>query len=473
MTTMATTTGETAPLGPALTALAEQLEGRLVLPDDPTYDRDRELWNAVTDRRPAAIARCASLADVQATVRFAADHDALVAVRGGGHNVAGTAGVDGGLVIDLSDMDHVDVDATSRRTSVGGGATWAQVDAATQAHGLATPGGVVSKTGVGGLTLGGGIGWLRRRHGLSCDNLVAATLVAADGTVHHADEDSDPELLWGLRGGGGNFGVVTELTFALHPVGPDVAVALTLYHGDDTAGVLRAFASATANLADEVSSFAICGTVPDEEDFPRELWGEPMALIMAVSAGATDRDQQLVRPFRELAAPMLDLSDTMAFVDVQQAFDGDYPDGARYYWTSLHLPALDDRIIGLVEEWTHRRPSELATVDVWHLGGVMGRVAADATAFGDRRAPYLLGIEANWLDPEDDDANITWARNCMQAFRDVSTGREYLNFPGFLEDREAALRAAHGDDNYRRLAALKRRMDPDNRFRLHQNVPPS
>jgi FAD/FMN-containing dehydrogenase len=432
MTAMTTLTGNTAHIGPALSALADRLERPLLLPNDPAYDQHRALWNAVADRQPAAIARCTSLADVRSTVRFAADHDILVAVRGGGHNVAGTASVDG----------------------------------------LAMPGGVVSKTGVGGLTHGGGIGWLRRRYGLSCDNLVAATLVAADGTVHHVDEGSDPELLWGLRGGGGNFGVVTEFTFALHPVGPDVAVALTLYHGEDTTAVLHAWEGATTDLADEVTSFAICGTVPDEEDFPAELWGQPMVLIMAVATGAMDRDHQLVRPFRELAEPMLDLSDTMPFLDVQKTFDGDYPDGARYYWKSLHLGAIDDRTITLVEEWTRRRPSTLSTVDLWHLGGAVARVASDATAFGNRSAPYLLGIEANWLDESADDANITWARGCMDAFREVSTGREYLNFPGFLEDREAALRAAHGDDNYRRLRALKRRLDPDNRFRLHQNIPP-
>lgn len=223
---------------------------------------------------------------------------------------------------------------------------------------------------------------MRRRYGLSCDNLVAATLVAADGTVHHVDEGSDPELLWGLRGGGGNFGVVTEFTFALHPVGPDVAVALTLYHGDDTTAVLHAWEGATTNLADEVTSFAICGTVPDEEVFPAELWGQPMVLIMAVATGAMDRDHQLVRPLRELAEPMWDLSDTMPFLDVQKTFDGDYPDGARYYWKSLHLGAIDDRTITLVEEWTRRRPCTLSTVDLWHLGGAVARVASDATAFG-------------------------------------------------------------------------------------------
>jgi len=473
MTTATNTTGDTVAIGPALSALADRLHGRIVLPDDPTYDQDRALWNAVVERRPAAIVRCAGTEDVQAGVRFASEHEVRLAVRGGGHNVAGTAGVDRGVVLDLSELDHVEVDPTARLARVGGGATWGQVDAATQVHGLAAPGGVVSKTGVGGLTLGGGIGWLRRGHGLSCDNLVAATLVAADGAVHHVDETTDPELLWGLRGGGGNFGVVTEFTFALHPVGPDVAVALTLYHGDDTAAVLGAWRSATTDLADEVSSFAICGTVPDVADFPSELRGEPMTLIMAVATDATDRDHRSVRPFRELATPILDLSGTMPYVDVQQVFDGDYPDGGRYYWASLHLPTLDDHRIGLVEEWTRRRPSELATVDVWHLGGAMGRVAQDATAFGDRSAPYLLGIEANWLDATQDEDNIAWARNARQAFRAVSTGRPYLNFPGFQEDGEVALRAAHGDASYRRLAALKRRMDPDNLFRLHQNVPPS
>lgn len=473
MATITTLTGDTIALDRAVDDLDRALDGDVLRPRTDGYDDARALWNGMIERRPGLIARCTGVDDVQQAVRFAAAHDLLVAVRGGGHNVAGTAGVDGGLVIDLSAMRDIDVDPQAHRAHAGGGATWAELDAATQTHGLATPGGVVSDTGIGGLTLGGGIGWLRRRHGLSCDNLVAAQIVTADGQVRDVDEQTDAELLWALRGGGGNFGVVTRFDYDLHPVGPEVAVAFVLYHADRTAEILRAYGDYATDLADEVSSFAICGTVPDEEDFPEDIWGEPYVLLMAVAACEVDDGERLLRPLRELGDPLADLSEPMPYVDVQQLLDDDYPVGLRYYWKSLHLPALSDDVIDLAAEWAARRPSPIATLDIWHLGGAMARVPADATAFGDRSAPWLLGVEANWEDPADDDANLAWTRGCVDAFRDASTGREYLNFPGFFEDDNATLRTAYGQANYRRLAELKRRVDPGNLFRLHQNVPPA
>ena len=472
MTAMATLNGEAVHLDGAVDALAADLAGTVIREDDPDYDQARALWNAMTPRRPAAIVRCAGTDDVRAAVRFAADHDLLLAVRGGGHNVAGTAGVDGGLVIDLSAMNDVEVDPAARRARAGGGATLADLDAATQEHGLATPGGVVSETGVGGLTLSGGIGWLRRKHGLTCDNLVAATLVAADGSVHRVDEVHDPELLWGLRGGGGNFGVVTELTYRLHPVGPEIFAAVVVYHADRAEQVLRGYRDWTDQLPDEVSSIVECGSVPAGEGFPEELWGEPCVILVACAATDLARGEALVQPIRELGEPVADLSGPMPFVEIQQLFDADYPDGMRYYWRSLHLPGLSDEVIACALDWLHRRPSPETTLDLWHLGGAMARVAPDATAYGDRSAPFLLGIESNWTDPVDDDANVAWTRACVEAFEPLSTGRQYLNFPGFLEDGEQTLRSAHGEANFARLRELKRRLDPDNRFRLHQNITP-
>lgn len=472
MTTLTTLQGTTLHLDDHLDSLADQLRGELLQAGDAGYDAVRALWNGMTDRHPAAIARCADTGDVRAAVRFAAEHDLLLAVRGGGHNVAGTAGADGALVIDLSPIDHVEVDAERRRARAGGGATFGDLDAATQRHGLATPGGVVSATGIGGLTLSGGIGWLRRRYGLTCDNLMAATLVAADGAVHEVDEEHDPELLWGLRGGGGNLGVVTEFTYRLHPVGPEVFLACTVYPFDAAEQVLRGFRDWTDDLADEVSSMAVCGSVPEEEQVPEEHWGEPCVIIVACAATDTSRGQELTRPARHLAAPIADLSDAVPYVELQQLFDADYPDGDRYYWRSLHLPGLSDEVIARTIAWTRTRPSARTTLDLWHLGGAMSRVAPDATAYGDRSAPFLLGVESNWEETADDDANLSWTRGCVDAFEELSTGREYLNFPGFLEDHEATLAAAHGPANLERLRALKRRMDPDNRFRLHQNVAP-
>ncbi len=472
MTTMSTVTGKEVHLDGELDTLADGLAGTLIRPGDHDYDQARALWNGMTPRHPAAIVRCATTDDVSSAVRFAAARDLLLAVRGGGHNVAGTAGVDDGLVIDLSAMNDVEVDVAARRARAGGGTTFADLDAATQEHGLATPGGVVSKTGIGGLTLSGGIGWLRRKHGLTCDNLVAAKLVTADGTIHQVDEDSDPDLLWGLRGGGGNFGVVTEFTYQLHPVGPEVFAAIVVYPAERAQDALRAYRDRTADLPDEVSSIAACGSVPEEEDFPEDRWGEPCVILVACAATDLTNGQALVQPLRDLDGPIADLSGPVPFVELQQLFDADYPDGMRYYWRSLHLPGLSDEVIARTIEWLHRRPSSMTTLDLWHLGGAMSRVAPDATAYGDRSAPFLLGIEANWVDPADDDANLRWTRDCIEDLEPLSTGREYLNFPGFLEDRDQTLRAAHGEENLARLRGLKRRLDPDNLFRLHQNITP-
>ena len=472
MTSMTTLHGETLRIDGELDALADGLAGRLIREGDREYDQARALWNGMTPRRPAAIARCATTDDVRRVVRFAGERDLVLAVRGGGHNVAGTAGVDGGLVVDLSAMNDVEVDPEARRARAGGGATFADLDAATQQHGLATPGGVVSKTGIGGLTLSGGIGWLRRKHGLTCDNLVGATLVAADGTVHQVDEERDPDLLWGLRGGGGNFGVVTEFTYQLHPVGPEVVAAIVVHPADRAEEVLRAYRDWTVDLPDEVSSIAACGSVPEEEGFPEDHWGEPCVILVACAATDLARGQELIQPLREVDDPIADLSGPVPYVEIQQLFDADYPDGIRYYWRSLHFPGLSDEVIKRTVAWLHSRPSPLTTLDLWHLGGEMSRVAPDATAYGDRSAPFLLGIEANWIEPADDAANLRWTRDCVEDLEKLSTGREYLNFPGFLEDREQTLRAAHGEANYARLRALKRRLDPDNLFRLHQNIAP-
>ncbi|MBW3665497.1 MAG: FAD-binding oxidoreductase [Actinobacteria bacterium] len=447
-----------------MSELADSLRGKLFRPGGAGYDEARAVWNGMIDRRPALIARCADVSDVQDAVRFAASHGVGIAVRGGGHNVAGTAIADGALVIDLSEMREVHIDPDGRVASAVGGATWADLDAATQAHGLATPGGVVSDTGIGGLTLGGGIGWLRRKHGLTCDNLVGAQVVTADGDVREASTDRDAELLWGLRGGGGGLGVVTRFDYELHPLGPEVFVAFVLYHADRTPDILAAYRDLTADLEDEVSSFAICGTVPDEDDFPQDIWGEPYVLLMACAATDLEAGERLVQPLRDLGDPLVDLSGPMPFVELQQILDADYPDGMRYYWKSLHLPDLSDGVIQLTREWAERRPSDLSTVDIWHLAGQMSRVDADATAFGDRSSPYLLGVEANWQDPAADADNLAWTRDCIDAFRDVSTGREYLNFPGFFEDGDRMRRMAHGDANYQRLAALRDRLDPDGLF---------
>jgi FAD/FMN-containing dehydrogenase len=455
----------------ALAQLGERLEGTLVLPGDAGYDDSRAVWNGMIDERPAAIARCASTADVVAAVRLARSSGLELAVRGGGHNVAGLATVGGGLVIDLSPMRTVAVDSDARLAVVGGGAALKDVDAATQAYGLAVPAGVVSDTGIAGLTLSGGMGWLRRSHGLTADNLVAAELVTAAGDVLRVDEETDPELLWGLRGGGGNFGVVTSFTFKLHPIGPDVAFAFVLYPLDQARHVLAEHERIVL-VDDDVSTIAFTGHVPAAEPFPATLHGRPFVAVAGMYAGPASTGTSALEPLRSLGPVLADLSTTMPFAEAQQLLDADYPAGHRYYWKAAYLNALAPEVVDLVVEHTLGAPSGHSTIDVWLNGGAMGRVPGDATAFAGREPLYLVTMEANWERPADDDANVEWAREGLAALATHATGGLYLNFPGFLEEGEELVRASLGG-NYARLAALKARLDPDNLFRRNANVVPA
>ena len=470
--------GEEKELAPdTVDTLAHNLHGRLLQPDDPGYEQARHVWNGMIDKCPALIVKCANTRDVVSAVNFAREHGLLLSVRGGGHNVAGYATNDGGMVVDLSPMNRVAVDPGSRIVHAGGGATIADVDGATKQHGLAVPLGVVSQTGIAGLTLGGGIGWLRNKYGLTCDNLVGAEVVTADGRVVNASEDRNADLLWGLRGGGGNFGVVTELVYRAHPVGPEVMFVFTFYHGEKIRDALRYYREYCGTAPEEVSSFAICGAVPPEEPFPEELHGEPYVLFAACYAGSVEQGRPVLQPLRAFDAdnggPMLDFSGPMSYADeVQTILDEDYPDGMRYYWKSLYLDSLGDDVIEAVVARVEARPGRLSTVDVWHMGGaVTGRREVDG-ALGARDAPYLLGVEANWESPVRDEANVAWARDTVAELATFSSGAEYLNFPGFHEGGEETLRRAFSG-NYRRLQALKRKYDPDNLFRVNQNVAPT
>ncbi|WP_336343221.1 FAD-binding oxidoreductase [Halalkalicoccus ordinarius] len=445
---------------------------RLHRSEDADYDDARAVWNGMIDKRPALIARCRGVADVITAVNFARENDLLVAVRGGGHNVAGTAVCDGGLVIDLSEMRGVRVDPEARTAWVQAGATWADVDHETQAFGLATPGGLVSETGVAGLTLGGGLGHLRCKHGLSCDNLASVDLVTAGGDYLTASEDEHEELFWGLRGGGGNFGVVTAFEFDLHEVGPEVATCLVFYSADRMAERLRAYREYVASAPAEVSTLTLAGVMPDEELFPSDVVDERKIGIVGCHAGPAEEGERALRPLRELGEPIADFSGTMPYVELQRLFDEDYPDGMRYYWKSLYLDDLSDSAIDRIAYWTDVAPSPLSTIDVWQLGGEIARIDAEDTAFAGRYAPFLLGVEANWERPEDDDANVEWVRDCLDDMRQFSDGSVYLNFPGFLEQGEDVMRTTFGS-TYERLVALKDEYDPTNLFSLNQNVTPS
>ena len=452
-------------------ALRSHLAGEVVGATDAGYDEARAVWNGMIDKRPVAVARCRTRDDVAAAIGVARSAGLPIAVRGGGHNVAGTATCGGGVVIDLAAMDHVAVDAESRLAKVQGGALWRDVDAATQKYGLAAPAGLVSETGVAGLTLGGGLGWLRRKHGLSCDNLIAAEVVTAGGEVVRASAAEHPDLLWALRGGGGNFGVVTEFEFRLHPVGPDVAYALVFYDGAATAETLRAFRAVAPGMPREAAPVAFTASIPEGMDgVPAEAAGAPAVAVAAAYVGPPDEGERVLARLRELATPLADLSGRMPYVQFQQFLDEDYPRGRHYYWKSAALAELSDEAIDVVAEYAASQPSPLSTIDVWVMGGALSEEPPGGSAYSGRSAGYLVNPEADWDDGADDEANIAWARRLINALEPFTVGN-YLNFPGLLEEGEKQLRASFGA-NYERLVDVKTHWDPDNVFRLNHNVPP-
>ncbi len=452
--------------------LRARLRGRVLSPGDAGYDEARGVWNGMFDRRPSLIARAERVADVINAVDFARENDLLLAVRGGGHNVAGTAVADGGLVIDLSAMKGIRVDPERRTVHAEGGVTIGELDRKTQAFGLATPMGVVSETGIAGLTLGGGIGWLRRKHGLSSDNLLSVDVVTADGRFVTASETENPDLFWGIRGGGGNFGVVTCFEYRLHPVGPEVMFAFVFYPAGRAKEVLRSVEEYMAQAPDEVSPLGVLGRVPRDDMFPQRWHGEQYVALLAMYSGGVEEGKRALRPLRELGEPIADFSGAMPYVEAQKLLDEDYPDGWRYYWKSTNVSGLGDEVIEGLIAHAEAAPSDHSTIDIWYQGGAMGRIGADGSAFGERSSPYLLGIESNWEEPQDDEANVAWAREVVGDMRRFSDGGMYLNFPGFLEEGEALTRDAYGE-NYGRLVDLKNEYDPTNLFRLNPNVRPA
>jgi FAD/FMN-containing dehydrogenase len=452
--------------------LTGKLRGRVLQPSDEGYQAACRLWNGTIVRRPRLIVRPTGAADVMAAIGFARTHGLPISVRGGGHNVAGNALCDDGLTIDLSEMRGVRVDAERRVARVEGGATLGDVDHETQAHGLAAPLGVVSRTGVGGLTLHGGLGFLARHHGLSCDNLIGADVVTADGRLVTADLKNNPDLLWALRGGGGNFGVVTSLEYQLHPVGPDVWMFIVMYPIDQAARVFKFFREYMPDAPDDLMAIAILWNSPHDESIPEGARNVPVVVLAGGHTGPFAEGERAVAPFRQVATPLLDFSGPMPFLSAQRLFDADYPDGRRYYWKSLYLDSLDDAAVTTLVDHAGRRPSKISSVDVWALGGAMRREPAGGTAFSHRRRPYLLGIEANWDGADNDAANIAWARGLFADMGRFSHGGMYLNFPGHTEEGDALLRQSFGG-SYERLQSVKARYDPDNVFRSTFNITPA
>ena len=453
-----------------LQELRETVRGEVLTSRDDGYDQARRIWNGVHDgRRPALLVRCMGAAEVIAAVGFARSNDLTIAVRGGGHSVAGFSTCDDGIVIDLSPLRNVHVDPRARRAYVGGGAVWADVDHETQAHGLATTGGLVSSTGVAGFTLGGGIGWLMRKHGLACDNLVGADVVTADGRLLRASESDNNDLLWALGGGGGNFGIVTQFEFALHPVGPLVYAGPIFYAASDAGELLRLFREWSPGAPDDISGFVTLTTAPPLPVIPEEWHGQRVAAFIAVSAGPVEEGDALVREFRAIAEPVADLLGPMPYTAIQSLVDPLWPKGINAYFKSTNLARLDDDLIDALCEHHLQSPGPQCEVHLHQMGGAVARVPEDATAFGERSMPFVLNAVAGWHDASLAEEHVDWARAVAAAASSASTGRAYVNFLG---DADAA-RSSYGTATYARLAALKSDYDPTNVFRMNQNIEPS
>lgn len=455
---------------PSVVAI-DGFRGRLISADHADYDIARAVWNGAIDRRPRLIARCIGTADVVAAVRFARNHELEIAIRGGGHNVAGTAVCDDGVVIDLSAMRGVRVDPVDRRAWVQGGALWGDVDHETQAHGLATTGGIVSHTGVAGLTLGGGIGWLMRKHGLTIDNLLAAAVVTADGERLQASEDENADLFWALRGGGGNFGVVTSFEFRLHAVGPTVLAGPILWDGTDAEEILRFYRDFVSDAPDELGTIVKFTTAPPLPVIPEDLHWRPVLMVGACYAGPVEDGEPVLRPLRAFRTPLLDLIGPKPYMGLQSALDSTVPHGWNYYWKATHLPELSDDLIDVIIDHAFSFSSPRSYTAMFHLKGAVGRMAAGRTAFANRHASHAIIHHAAWRPGEDfGDRETAWTRKFFAALGRFREG-VYVNFLGGDED-PGRVREAYGDSIYDRLVEVKTTYDPDNVFHHNQNIRP-
>ena len=446
-----------------------QFSGTVLRAGDAGYDEARTVFNSMIDRRPELIAQCRTPEDVIAALRFGRYRDLDIAVRAGGHSVAGMSLNDGGLVIDVRPMNQIEVDPDARTARVGAGCTWGELDRATQEHGLATTGGRVSSTGVAGLTLGGGSGWLERKHGLSCDNLVSVELVTADGAQVTASADDHPDLFWALHGGGGNFGVATALTFQLHPVGPEVYAGLLLYeadHGPELLGLVRDLMCA---FPPEFGPAIAYLTVPSENEFPARMHGRRGVALALCYSGAIEDGERLTQPFRDLR-PAADLMGAVPYADFQSSLDD--PPGFRNWWTAEYLQDVSDEAIDTIHGHAMQMPSpgpSQTLIVPW--GGAVGKIAAGDTPLQQRDAKWVVHPFALWESPADDSAVIGWAKSFRDDMRRFSSGGVYLNFIG--DEGQDRVRAAYGDEQYARLARIKAQYDPDNVFRGNQNIVPA
>ncbi|HET9977995.1 MAG TPA: FAD-binding oxidoreductase [Burkholderiaceae bacterium] len=453
----------------ALPAFKAAFKGQLIGPDDPAYDDTRKIWNAMIDRRPGLIARCTGTADVLQAVRFARQHGLLSSVRGGGHNIAGLAVCEGGLMIDLSPMRGVWVDAARRVAQAQAGCTLGDVDRETQLHGLAAVLGFVSATGIAGLTVGGGFGYLTRQHGWTCDNLVSMEVVTAAGAVLRASESENADLFWALRGGSGNFGIVTSFEYKLHPVGPEILGGAIAWRGEDAQAVLDAWRTFSAEAPRELASVAVLRRAPPAPWLPKEVHGQPIVALFVCHSGKVEDGEALLAPLRRLGRPVADIVTRRPYTQMQSLLDATQPKGRRYYWKSNYLARVDERLVGLAIEHAGRILSPHSAVLMFQIGGALNERPAGFSPAGNRDAAYVLNITGSWESAADDAANIAWARAAFEATRGCSTGGTYVNFLTEEEGRDR-VEAAYSAADLQRLAAIKRRYDPENLFRHAKGV---
>ena len=461
---VATTTGTDTVLEEvAVEEFKAGLRGEVLRPSEEGYEEARTVWNAMIDKRPALIARCAGAADVIHSFNFARTNKFLVAVRGGGHDVAGTAVCDGGLVVDLSRMKGIRVDPTRRTVRAEPGLTWGEFDQETQAFRLATTGGFVPTTGIAGLTLGGGLGYLMRRFGLVCDNLLSVDIVTAGGQLLTASETKNEDLFWAVRGGGGNFGIVTSFEYEVHPVGPMVLGGLILHPLARAKEIAQFYREFTSTSPDELTTHLAFVTSPD---------GQPVVAFVICYSGPVDEGEEVIRPLREFGSPVADMAGPMPYTAIQ-ALGGDlYPHGRWNYWKSNFVRELSDEAIDTMIEQFSAAPSPFCVAAFEHLGGEVSRVGEDETAFGDRSAPYTLIITSGWVDPAETERNVEWARGFWEAMQPFTRDTVYVKYMD-IRDEADRIKAAYGAETYERLVALKNKYDPTNLFRLNKNIQPT
>lgn len=470
----ATRTGTTSMVDDLLIdALRSRFSGEILQATDAGYDDARALWNAMIDKHPAIIARCRTTEDVIEAVNFARNNNILLSIRGSGHNVAGNAVVEGGLMIDLSRMKDIQVDPENQRATAQPGVVFGEMDEATQPFGLAAPGGIVSETGIAGLTLGGGFGWLSRKFGFTCDNLISAEVVTANGELVTASESENPDLFWGIRGGGGNFGVVTSFEFQLQPVGPEVLAGMTIYPLEDAVEALHFYRDFTGSTPNELGAMAVFRLAPPAPFIPEELHGKPVLAIVVCYVGEVERAEKVVQPLRDFGDPIVDAIKVKPFADHNSSLDAGQPTGLHYYWKSEYLTEIADGAIETLVAFAANMTSANTRLALFHLGGAIQNHNEQAMAVSHRKAEYILAINTGWPNPADSESRINWTKDLWTSIRPFSSGGVYVNFLS-EDDGQDRVRAAYGGgEKYERLVQLKSKYDPGNLFQMNKNIKPT